>query len=169
MLDKLLDPHWGLMIWTIISFAVLVILMKKFAWGEILGIVEAREKALRDEREKAETARAEAERIQSELEERLANAQAEVKEIMAKANKDGEVVRSRLKEEAVSESKDIIDKTRAQLKEEKGRLVEELRTEVVTLSVMAAERLIKKSVDSGVKKNVLDTFFKDIDKAEVRG
>lgn len=166
MLDKLLDPHTGLMIWTIISFAVLVALMKRFAWGPILGIVEKREKDLREESEKAEAARAEAERIQSELEERLANAQTEVKEILARANKDGESVRSQLKEEATLESKNIIDKTRAQLEEEKGRLVLELRGEVATLSVMAAERLIKKSVDVGVRKDVLDTFFKDIDKAE---
>ena len=55
MLDKLLDPHTGLIIWTIISFVVLVILMKKFAWSGILGIVEEREKTIREEREKAET------------------------------------------------------------------------------------------------------------------
>ena len=168
-LDKLLDPHTGLMIWTIISFAVLVMLMKKFAWGPILGIVEDREKALREESEKARTARAEAERIQSELEERLANAQTEVKEILAKANKDGETLRSKLKDDATLESKNIIDKTRAQLEEEKSRLVEELRGEVATLSVMAAERLIKKSVDGNVQKDVLETFFKDIDKAEALG
>ncbi|MFH2202841.1 MAG: F0F1 ATP synthase subunit B [Elusimicrobiota bacterium] len=164
MLDKLLDPHAGLMIWTIISFLVLVLLMKVFAWDAILGIIEAREKGLRDEREKAEEARAGAQQIQRELEERLANAQGEVKEIIAQANRDGEVVRTRLKSEAEKESKGLLDKTRAQLQEEKDRLVGELRSEVAALSVLAAERLIKKSVDEGVRKNVLDGFYKDLEK-----
>lgn len=166
MLGKMLDPHAGLMIWTVISFLVLVGLMKAVAWGPLLGAVEAREKNLRDEREKAEKARAESERIQKELEERLANAQTEVKELLAQANKDGEAVRAKLKEDAAQESKNMIDKTRGQLEEEKNRLIGELRSEVASLSVMAAERLISKSVDKGVAKNVMDGFYKDLAQSE---
>ena len=166
MLDKLLDPHAGLLIWTVISFLVLVLLMKKFAWSELLGAVEARERRLREEREKAEAARAAAERIQKELEGRLASAAAEVKDILVKANKDGEAVRVQLKEVAAEESKNMINKARAQLEDEKQRLVGELQGEVASLSVMAAERLIKKSVDGAVRKSVLDGFFADLEKAD---
>lgn len=165
MLDKMLDPHAGLMIWTVISFLVLVGLMRAFAWGPLLGAIEAREEALRRERELAEKARADAEKIQKDLEARLALAQGEVKEIITQANKDGETVRVRLKEEAEKEAKGLLDKARAQLQEDKNRLVGELREEVASLSVMAAERLIKKSVDGDVKKNVLEGFFKDLEKA----
>jgi F-type H+-transporting ATPase subunit b len=166
MLDKMLDPHAGLMIWTVISFLVLIGLMRAMAWGPLLSVVEAREKALRDEREKAEKARQEAENIQKDLEGRLANAQTEVKEIIQQANKDGEKVRVKLREDAEAESKSMLDKTRRQLEEDKNRLVGELRSEVASLSVMAAERLIKKSVDDGVQKTVLDGFFGDLEKAE---
>jgi F-type H+-transporting ATPase subunit b len=166
MLDKMLDPHAGLMIWTVISFLVLVGLMKALAWGPLLGVVEAREQALRDEREKAEKARQEAENIHKDLEARLANAQAAVKEIIQQANKDGDKVRAKLREDAEAESKAMLEKTRKQLEEDKNRLVGELRDEVASLSVMAAERLIKKSVDGGVKKSVLDGFFGDLEKAE---
>jgi len=164
MLDKLLDPHAGLMIWTVISFLVLVLLMKKFAWNAILGAVEARESRLREEREAAEKARREAERIQGEVESRLANASEEAKSLLAQAGKDGEAMRGKLKADAEGEAKVLVEKTRAQLEEERRRLVGELRSEVASLSLMAAERIMRKSVDKSVSKDALDQFFGELEK-----
>lgn len=163
-MDTLLNPDLGLAIWTIASFLILVTLLRVFAWGPLLGAVEAREDKMREERERAEKARAEAERIQADLTQKLASAQDEAKRIMSEANKDGEILRSKLKKSAEEEAKGMIDKTRAQLQEEKNRLVGELRAEVANLSVLAAERLVKKSVDKDVQKAVLSDFFKDLDK-----
>lgn len=164
-MDTLLNPDIGLLIWTIISFLILVGLLKRFAWGPLLSAVEAREAAMREERERAERARREAEEIQRRLEERLAGAQAEAKEVLAQAGRDGEALRARLRQDAESESKAMLDRTRTQLEEDKRRLVAELRREVADLSVQAAERLMSKSVDKGVQKSVLDQFFGELDKA----
>jgi len=161
-MDTLLDPDSGLIIWTIASFLILVFLLKSVAWKPLLAAVEAREKRLRDEREAAEKARTEAEKIQKELETRMNEAQAEAKKLISKAGADGEALRARLKKEAQDDAKNIIEKTRTQLGEEKRRLIGELRSEVATLSVKAAEKLMGKSVDAGVQKNVLNQFFDDL-------
>jgi F-type H+-transporting ATPase subunit b len=165
-MDKLLSPDIGLAVWTILSFLIFVVLLRVLAWKPLLGAVEARESGLRSERERAEKARDEAEKIQAELEKRLTGAKDEAKGILAEANKDGEKLRAELKKVAEDESKAIVEKTRAQLAEEKNRLVGELRSEVATLSVLAAERLVKKSVDAGVQKSVLDGFFADLEKQD---
>jgi len=162
-MDKLIVPDTGLMFWTILTFLFLVIILKKAAWGPLLHAVEERETRLRAEREAAEKARAEAERIQRELEAQMAGVQAKSKELLAAAAKDGESLRARLKAEAEADAAAIKDKTVAELAAEKNRLVGELRKEVATLSVLAAEKLLRKSVDDGVQKTVLEGFFKDLE------
>jgi F-type H+-transporting ATPase subunit b len=161
-MDALLNPDKGLIIWTVMSFLILVGLMKAFAWGPLLGAIEEREAKMREEREKAEAARKDAERIARELEARLASAADEAKGIVAKAGVEGEALRSRLKADAEAEARAMLDKTRAQLDEDKRRIVSDLRKEVAELSLAAAERLVKKSVDQGTQKAVLDQFFTDL-------
>ncbi|MDE2491817.1 MAG: F0F1 ATP synthase subunit B [Elusimicrobia bacterium] len=162
-MDKLLQPDPGLMIWTIITFLCLLAILKKFAWGPLLGAIDEREYRLKEERLAAEKARSEAERIQKELEEKLAGVHAQSRELLAAAAKDGESLRAKLKAQAEADAQAIKEKTAAELAAEKNRLVAELRGHVADLSVQAAERLIRKSMDAGVQKAVLDGFFKDLE------
>ena len=162
-MDKLIVPDTGLMFWTIVTFLCLVVILKKAAWGPLLHAIEAREGRIKADREGAEKARAEAERIQKEFEAHMAGAHAKSKEILAAAMKDGEALRARLKAEAEADAQAIKTKTSADLAAEKNRLVGELRKEVASLSVLAAEKLMHKSVDAGVQKTVLEGFFKDME------
>ncbi|MDE2141835.1 MAG: F0F1 ATP synthase subunit B [Elusimicrobia bacterium] len=162
-MDKLIVPDTGLMFWTIVTFLCLVFILKKAAWGPLLHAIEEREGRIKADREGAEKARSEAERIQKEFEAHMAGAQAKAKEMLAAALKDGEALRAKLKAEAESDAQAIKDKTTADLAAEKNRLVGELRKEVASLSVLAAEKLMRKTVDAGVQKTVLDGFFKDLE------
>jgi F-type H+-transporting ATPase subunit b len=162
-MGELLTPDAGLIVWTIVTFLCLVAILKLAAWGPLLRAVEAREERLKADREGAEKARADAERIQKELEAQLAGVQAQSKQLLAAALKDGEALRAKLKAEAEADAQAIKDKTLAELAAEKNKLVVDLRREVASLSVLAAEKLLRKSVDDGVQKNVLEGFFKDLD------
>jgi F-type H+-transporting ATPase subunit b len=162
-MGELLTPDAGLIVWTIVTFLLLVAVLKFTAWGPLLKAVEAREERIKADREAAEKARSEAERIQKELEAHMAGAQAKSKELLAAAMKDGEALRAKLKAEAEADAQALKDKTFAELAAEKNKLVADLRKEVATLSVLAAEKLMRKSVDDGVQKNVLEGFFKDLE------
>lgn len=162
-MGELLTPDAGLIVWTIVTFLLLVAVLKFTAWGPLLKAVEAREARIKADREAAEKARSEAERIQKELEAHMAGAQAKSKELLAAATKDGEALRAKLKAEAEADAQALKDKTFAELAAEKNKLVADLRKEVATLSVLAAEKLMRKSVDDGVQKNVLEGFFKDLE------
>ena len=165
-MDKLLNPDTGLMIWVIVTFLCLVGILKLFAWGPLLAAIEAREGRIKADREGAEKARAEAERIQKDFESQMAGVQAKAKEMLAAATKDGEALRARLKAEAEADAQGIKDKTLADLAAEKNRLVGELRKDVADLSVAAAAKLMRKSVDEGVRQTVLDGFFKDLESSK---
>ena len=162
-MDKLLQPDTGLVIWTIVTFMALVFILKKVAWGPLLASIEEREARMKDERRRAEEARAAAEKIRAELEAEMAAVSAKSRELLAQATKDGEALRAQLKSAAEADAQKIKDKTMAELSEEKERLVRDLRKEVASLSILAAEKLMRKSVDDGVQKTVLEGFFKDLE------
>lgn len=162
-MDKLLSPDLGLTVWTIVTFLCLVFILKKLAWGPLLHALEERESRLRADREAAEAARAAAEKIKADLEAQLQGAHAQSRELIAQATKDAEVLKSKLKSEAEADAQRIREKTQAELAEDADRLKRELRKEVAGLTVMAAEKLMRKTVDDNVQKTVLEGFFKDLE------
>jgi F-type H+-transporting ATPase subunit b len=168
-MDMLLVPDTGLIIWTIVSFLALVVILKLTAWGPLLHAIEEREARLKADREGAEAARAAAEKIQKDLEAQMADLTAKSREMMQQTQKEADALRAKLKADAESDSQKIREKTMAELGEEKERLVRDLRKEVAGLSIMAAERLLRKSVDAGVEKTVLEGFYKDLDAQKVHG
>lgn len=168
-MDKLIVPDTGLMFWTVVTFLCLVIILKKAAWGPLLKAIDEREYRLKEDRLAAEKARAEAERIQKELEAQMAGVQVKSKDLLAAASRDAEALRARLRAEAEADAQAIKDKTAAELVAEKDRLVGDLRQEVASLSVLAAEKLMRKSVDDGVQKSVLESFFRDLESSKKAG
>lgn len=165
-MGELLTPDAGLIFWTVVTFLCLVAILKFAAWGPLLQAIEGREARLKADREAAEASRLEAERIQKELTAQLASVQAKSKELLAAATKDGEALRAKLKAEAEADAQAIKEKTTADLAAEKNKIVADLRREVANLSVLAAEKLLRKSVDESVQKNVLEGFFKDLDSSK---
>lgn len=163
-MEKLFETNFGLMLWTVVTFTLLLIVLAKFGWKPLIESIQAREEYLREERRAAEAARAEALRIQKELESRLAEIEAKSRAALAQAASEGSALRAQMKSTAEADAKKIRDKTLAELAEEKRRLVAELRGEVAGLSVLAAEKLVRQSVNEQVKKNVMDAFFKDLEK-----
>lgn len=162
-MDKLLNPDTGLLIWTIVTFLSLVIILKLVAWGPLIHAIEEREARLKDDLDGARQARAAAEKIKSDLEAQIGGLQAKSREMLAQAQKEAETLMNRLKTDAEADSEKIRDKTMRELGEEKERLVRDLRKEVASLSLIAAERLMRKSVDDNVQKTVLEGFFKDLE------
>ena len=161
-MDKLVSPDPGLMFWTIVTFLTLVWLLKRFAWGPLLAAIAEREAGLKAETAAAQQAREHSERIKAELAAQLAEAQARRQEVLSRAAQEGEALLAQFKAAAEADSRRLRDKTAAELAREKERLVGELRSEVADLSIQAAERLLRRSVDPVVEKAVLDDFLKDM-------
>jgi len=165
-MDKLVSPDPGLMFWTIVTFLILVAVLKRYAWGPLLAAVAQREARLQSEAAAAKQAREESERIKGELAAQLAEAQARRQEALDRAAREGEALLARFKAAAEDSSQKLRAQTLAELGREKERLIVELRREVAGLSVSAAERLLRRSVDPAVEKAVLDDFLKDIARGE---
>lgn len=163
-MEKLITPEFGLMFWTVVNFVILLLVLRRFAWKPILSALEAREEKLRLEREGAEAARAEAEKIRDELNEKF-KAIAEMQSArIAEAEEIAKQQKEAIIAEALKQSKQMLERTKHELEQEKNRLVGQLRGEVAALSLDAAEKIMRRQADPALHKQAVDEMFEQLGK-----
>lgn len=163
-MERLLQPDTGLMVWTVIIFLGLVFVIGKFAWKPILQALNEREAGIRRSIEEAQAARQTAEQLKVQYEKELAEGQSKAQVLLNQAQAEAQKVREQIVKQAQEESERLSAQTKRQLEEEKFKLVRELRGEVASLSVKAAEKLIRHQMNQKVQDELLQEFFKDLEK-----
>lgn len=165
-MDQLLNPEPGLIIWTIVTFLLLVFILKKFAWGPLIKAIEDREARIKGDMESARASREAAEKAQSEIESRIAGLDAKGRQMIEEAAQKAEALRLKIQQEAESQAQKIKEKTLEELGREKDRLSLELRREVSSLSILAAEKILGESVNEPIQKKTVESFLADLAKKQ---
>lgn len=155
----LLDPHVGLIIWTIITFLVVLFVLKKFAWPHLLTALDEREKRISDAIATAEQARQEAEEVLREHRQKLAAADEEARKIVTEAREAGANVRQTIVSQAREEAERLLDQARTNIESEKRAAIAELRRETANLAVQAAGALIDANLDDEKNRGLVDDFI----------
>ena len=139
-----LDP--GLFFWTILTFVLISFVLSKFAWKPLLLALKEREDQINESLDNAGKARVELEKINSESEVIISKARSEALGIHSEAKMTAEKVKSDLLEKANLEIKKLKETSEQQIRIEKEKAISEIRKEVVGLSLIIAEKLIKKNL-----------------------
>ena len=155
----LLDPHVGLIIWTIITFLVVLFVLKKFAWPHLLAALDEREQRISDAIAGAEQARQEAEEVLREHQQKLAAADEEARQVVAEAREAGANVRQTIVSQAREEAERMLDQARTSIESEKRAAIAELRRETANLAVQAAGALIDANLDDEKNRGLVDDFI----------
>lgn len=163
-MEALIRPEIGLMFWTILCFALLVLLLSKVAWQPLMQSVDERERALKHDRHAAETARAEAEKIRAELDSRLAELKAEIGRRMDEARVSAEKEKDILIEEARKSAGIIVESSRREIEAQKTEAARDLRNKVAELSVMAAEHILLKQIDHRANTDLSSRYLAELEK-----
>ena len=161
-MDKLLNPDLGLIITTIVTFALLLLILKKAAWKPILDGITQREAKIRGDLDQAQKAQVDAEALRSKYENQLSEAQRTIQDLVNQAKKDAERSRADLLVVAKQEADRVLEKGRRDLEGETDRLKSELRQEVAGLSLSIAEKIVNRSLDKAVQDDVLKDALKNI-------
>ena len=161
--NPLVQPDPGLFIWTIITFLVLLGLLAKFAWGPLLRALEERQETIRKSLDDATQAKQELERLQQESERIIAEARAEAQSIVVKSRAEAETVRESLKRKAKEEGEALIRSAQRQIDLETARAVQQIRNEVVDLSLTVASKLIKKNLTQEDNDELIQASLTQID------
>jgi F-type H+-transporting ATPase subunit b len=154
--EGLLKVDPGLLLWTIITFLVLLIILWKAAWRPIVEALDARAEKVRSDIENAETMRIETEKKLTQHKELLDSANAEVAKIISDGKADAEGVRSSIVEKANKDAREMIDKAKKEINQAKDKALNDLKSEIVNLSTEIAAKIIEKNLKPEDQKGFVD-------------
>ena len=159
----LVSPNVGLMIWTLLAFLVAFFVLRKWAWPAITEALDKRQHAIEESIETAERARREAGELLEEYRARLREARAQAEEIIARARKAGEVHERETVEEARAKREELLEQTRRDIEAETRRAIQEIRSEVADLTILATEKVTRKSLTDDDQKRLVDEALGELD------
>lgn len=161
----LFTVNLGTTVWTAIVFLALLGILWKFAWGPILGAVEARESGIQSKLDEAASRNEEAAKLLAEHKEQLADARRQANELIAEGKAAGEHLRKDIEEKARAEAQGIVDRARAEIERERDQAIEALRRESVDLALAAASRLMQENLDQDKDRQLVERYLSEMGSA----
>ncbi|MBO7597601.1 MAG: F0F1 ATP synthase subunit B [Bacteroidales bacterium] len=148
---NLVTPDFGLLFWMVLSFAILLFILKKFAWKPVLKMIKEREESIAKQLDSAKAAKEQMEQLTAENEKIMRQARAEREEMLrdAKATKDKIVAEAQ--DAAKIEADKIIAAARLEIQAEKDAAMAELSEKVGQLSVEIAEKILRRELSNETK------------------
>lgn len=156
---NILTPNGGLMIWTLVIFLILMVVLSKFAFKPITAAVAAREQALENALEEARRDRAEAAAQLVEHRQLLDKAHGDAARIISEGRSAGDAIRQQLIEQTHVQQKDLLERARREIQEERERSLVELRAATVDLAILGAAKVIEKNLDDRANRKLVDDFL----------
>jgi F-type H+-transporting ATPase subunit b len=146
----------------VIAFAVVFFFVWKFAVPAINKILEARQQAIRDNLDAAESAKQEAESLLRDYKDQLANAKEEANRIVDDARQSGEAVKADIVDRAEGEADQIKDRARDEIASERERVSADLERQVADLSLDVAEKVVAGSLDREAQRELVDRYIDEL-------
>ena len=162
----LLAINPGLIFWTIVTFVILLLILKQFVWGPIIEAVDRRESSLQAMYDKAEKAKSEADEMLAQYQQKLDEARTEVNKMI----EDGKVQATKTADDitakARSEAEQVIERAKNEIDAQRKLAVDEIKSQAVNLSLQAAERLIRKELDDADHRKLVEQAIYEIDESK---
>jgi F-type H+-transporting ATPase subunit b len=165
----LVSPDVGLMIWTLLVFGLSLFLLAKFAFPRIQEALDKRQRAIEESIDISERTRKEAEQLLSEYRERLTAARAQADEIVARARKTGEHAEQEAVADAKRKREEMMEQTRREIEAETKRAIADIRSEVADLTVLATEKVTRKTLTTADQRKLVEEAVAELDFAALAG
>ena len=159
VLASLIEVNPGLAFWTLVTFVVLMFVLRRVAWGPILGLIEQREKEIANAIDSAKRERAEAERLLAEQKSAIADARREAAEMMAKSRDEVAKFREELVAKSKKDAEDLVVQARKQIDEERAKAVAEVKSSAVELVINATQKLLGQNLDDAKQKQLVNEYI----------
>ncbi len=159
----LITPNVGLMIWTLLLFGISMYVLAKVAFPRITEALDRRQRAIEDSIDAADRTRQEADNLLAEYRERLKDARQQADEIVARARKAAEVHERDAQEESQSRREQMMEQTRRDIESETRRAIEEIRREVADLTVLATEKVTRKTLTEQDQRRLVEDALSELD------
>jgi F-type H+-transporting ATPase subunit b len=165
----LVSPSLGLMIWTLLAFGITLYLLNKLAFPRIAAALDRRRVAIQESIDAAQQAKQEADELLEEYRARLREAREQADDIVARSRKAAENVADETKVQAAQQREALLANARRDIEHETRRALEELRKEVADLTVMATEKITRKSLTEEDHRRLIEEALGEVDFSELAG
>lgn len=146
----------------VIGFVLLYLILQKYVFGKVAGVIEDRKQEIRERMEKLEADQKELERLQEAVKQRLAEIELEARSRIQSAVEEANAARERILEQANQAAEQDLAKARATIQREKARAVAELREQVGDIAIRIAERVLNTSLDGSHHQRVINEFIEQL-------
>jgi F-type H+-transporting ATPase subunit b len=147
----------------IVNVVILLVVLYFVAYKPVMRMLDERSKRIKDSMEQADAIKEQAARTEEEVKKQLEAAGKEGQKRLAQAEKAGEEMREKAKQGARQEAEAIITQARGEIQRERDEAISELRKEVADLTIMAAEKVIDRSLDKKAHRELIDKVLKESD------
>ena len=145
----------------IINFIVLLVLLRLFLFKPVLKMLDERAQRTKEGMELAEATKKEYEQAKGEVQKQIEKGRQEAQAVIAQAMQVGERLKEESRQEAAKQAQTIIDRTRIELGVERDKIVEDLRREFVDISIAAAEKVIKETLDREKHRKLIEETLRE--------
>jgi len=167
--DFLVTPGLGLMIWTLALFGVTLWVLSKFAFPIIGRALDKRAAIIRESVEAAERQKEESDKLLADYRQRLTEAREQADEIVTKARKAAEHTRSEAAAQGQLKREELVEAARRDIEAETRRALDDIRKEVADLTVLATERVTRRSLDEAQQKALVEDALREVDFSSLAG
>lgn len=161
--SPLIKVEPGLMIWTLVCFAITLFVLWKYAFGPIQKMIDARRQRILESIEEADRAREEARHLLEEHKQLIAQARSEAEGILTEARKVSDAQRERVREETDLDRQRRLEETKRQIEAETARAIEQIRSEVAELTLAATAKVTGKVLDSADHRRLIEDAISELD------
>ncbi len=165
----LVSPSLGLMFWTLLAFGVTMYVLAKFAFPRIGDALEKRANAIRENIEASERQREEADELLAEYRQRLKEAREQAEDIVNRSRKASEAAVAEATAEGKAKREELVAAARRDIEAETKRSLDRIRNEVADLTVLATEKVTRKTLDDDDQKRLVEEALAEVDFSALAG
>jgi len=165
----LVSPEIGLMVWTLILFGICLLILSKVAFPRIAEALDRRQKAIEDSIDTAERTRRDADELLAEYRERLTAARQQADDIVTRARKAGEQQEADFVTRGKARREELLEQARRDIQSETRRAIQEIRAEVADLTILATEKVTRKTLTDEDQRRLVQEAVSELDFATLSG
>jgi F-type H+-transporting ATPase subunit b len=159
----LITPDVGMTIWTLTAFTISLIILSKAVFPKIREALDKRAKAIAESLDAAERTKRESEALLAEYREKLQEARQQADEIVERARQAAATLEQEARANAQARGEQMLEQTRRDLEAEGRRMIDEIMRDVADLTVMATERVTRKTLTTADQQRLVEEALSDID------
>ncbi|GAB4334881.1 MAG: hypothetical protein Kow0099_07190 [Candidatus Abyssubacteria bacterium] len=148
--------------WTLIAFAIVFFILKKFAFPRITEALDKRNEKIEGDLKNAELTREEAEKLLNEYKQQLENARTEAKKIMDEGKSLGENLRKETIAKAQEEANQLIKRAQEEIAREKEKAIKELQAQIADISIEVASKVIQRTLKKEEHAQLIDQYISEV-------